>query len=531
MSFDLRVEPWIPVIRIDGGFAEFSLRDCFAHGEEVRRISCELPTQSFAILRLLLAITHDAIGFHSPDDITDVLENGIDTSTVLSYLDGFADRFDLFHPERPFFQVASLRTAKGDASGLEKLISDVPNGDAFLTTRAGRGLSRISAAEAARWVVHAQAFDPSGIRSGAVGDPEVKRGKGYPIGPSWAGQIGGVVLHGESLLKTIAYNLVATPDNDQDRPVWAKARPHTEQRQMEPDPHGPVEVLAWQSRRIRLVGDRDGVTGLVLCQGDRMTPQNRRQVEHMTAWRYSKPQTKKFGIDVYMPLKHDPSRAVWRGIPGILSRSPELDDGKEKTLPSATVESLGGQDWDLANLHLRVGIEIVGMDYGPQEATVAELVNDTLDFRLSILGREAAPVRAAVHDAVDRADDAVRALGEMAKNIVRAAGDFDGVDGAGQRAMLEAWAALDGPAREWLAGLDADTETNEAKRDWQCTVRRILEAEAAILAATSSPVAVAGRQTKYGFMTTAKAELLFRKKLRSILHLAFSEEQKLEESN
>ena len=59
------------------------------------------------------------------------------------------------------------------------------------------GLERISWAEAARWLVHVHAFDPSGIRSGAVGDPSVKGGKGYPIGPGWTGQVGVVIVEGQ----------------------------------------------------------------------------------------------------------------------------------------------------------------------------------------------------------------------------------------------------------------------------------------------------------------------------------------------
>ncbi|MDO4718143.1 MAG: type I-E CRISPR-associated protein Cse1/CasA [Propionibacteriaceae bacterium] len=529
MSFDLRSELWIPVILKEGTAIELSLRDCFLQGDEVRRINGELPTQSFAILRLLLAITHDAIGFYKPADVTKAIRHGIDVQAVLAYLDEHADRFDLFHPERPFFQVATLRTAKDDVSGLEKLISDVPNGEPFLTTRAGRGLERISAAEAARWLVHAQSFDPSGIRSGAVGDPAVKGGKGFPIGPAWAGQIGGIVLHGTSLSETIAYNLAPTPRNDLDRPVWAKPEPQTEQRQHEPKPNGPVELLAWQSRRIRLVGDRTGVTGLVLCQGDRMTPQNRFDLEHMTAWRYSLNQSKKHGADVYMPLKHDPNRSVWRGVPELLGRSPKTEGGKEKTLPSTTVATIGAQLYDLEDLDLTVGIEVIGMDYGGNEATVAELVHDTLDFRLSLLGEQAADVRTMVHDAVGLADNCVWILGTMAKNIAQAAGDFDGLDGASEKAKLEAWSALDAPARRWLSELQSGTDTIAAMSSWQKVLRRVLEREAAKLASSCSPAAVIGRRTKHGFMTAAKAESFFRKKLRDELPLAYPKKQQSEE--
>src|SRR5690606_17264086 len=148
---------------------------------------------------------------------------------VERYLRKFDDRFFLFHSVHPFFQVADLRTSKGDISGLEKLIVDVPNGAPFFTTRIGPGLQRISFPEAARWLVHVQAFDPSGIRSGAVGDPRVKGGRAYPIGTSWAGQIGGISVVGDNLRETLIFNLVAAsaPEIDlvsgpQDLPPWER---------------------------------------------------------------------------------------------------------------------------------------------------------------------------------------------------------------------------------------------------------------------------------------------------------------------
>lgn len=426
-----------------------------------------------------------------------------------------------FHPARPFFQVADLRSAKGEVSGLEKLIADMPNGSPFMTTRGGESLQRISAAEAAQWLVHVHAFDPSGIRTGAVGDPEVKGGRGYPIGPSWVGQIGGLVLHGETLSQTLVYNLVPTKQSESDRPVWTRTSPQTEQRELAARPAGPVQVLTWQSRRVRLVGDRNGVTGVVLCNGDKLTPQNRQQVEFMTAWRYSKPQTKKLGIPTYMPLKHDPERNSWRGLPNLISDSPTEVEGQVATLQAETVNSLGSQEDDTEGIIDRISLETIGINYGSNEAVVDELVHDSLDLRVSLLGAESGEVREAMHQCVRTADDAVRLIGVLAANIARAAGDHDGTDGALENAKTEAWAALDAPARDWLAGLTAATDTIEMKRDFQAMVNRVLLQQAAGIADRCSPAAVVGRATSYGFITSGKAESIFRGSLRKALPLAY----------
>lgn len=530
MSYNLLDEPWIPVLLRDGGAIDLSIKDCFIRADEVRRINGDLPTQGFAILRVLLAISHDAIGFHTLNDARRLLTMGLDTPAVLDYLEGLKDRFDLFHPERPFMQVADLRTAKGEVSGLEKLISDVPNGTAFLTVRTGRGLERISAAEAARWLIHAHAFDPSGIRSAAVGDPETTNGKGYPIGPGWAGQIGGLVYHGESLAQTLAFNIVPTDRNDADRPVWARAMRETELRQIEPQPNGPVELLVWQTRRVRLVGDRDGVSGVVLAQGDKMTPQNRYNLEPMTGWRYSKPQSAKFRMAVYMPQKHDPTRAFWRGLPAQLPGQPRDEAGYPATRRSRVAEHLSMVEDDLPIALEQLHVEAVGIEYGPQEATIAELFNDAVDLRISLLGPDAEAVAVMIQDCVDTADRCVWNLGRMASNVAASAGDFDGVGGAAEEAKLQGWAALDELAPGWIAQLTSSSNTTDERRAWQKLVRDALESIATAIADAAPPAAYAGRNTKHGFMTVGKAEAVFRHSLRKELNLAYPPAQQKEET-
>ncbi|CAM5314727.1 hypothetical protein SBADM41S_03767 [Streptomyces badius] len=61
LSFDLTEQPWIEVLRRDGTQDELSLREVFAQADGVRRIAGDLPTQEFALLRLLLVIAHDAV--------------------------------------------------------------------------------------------------------------------------------------------------------------------------------------------------------------------------------------------------------------------------------------------------------------------------------------------------------------------------------------------------------------------------------------------------------------------------------------
>ena len=119
----------------------------------------------------------------------------------------------------------------------------------------------------------------------------------------------------------------------------------------------------------------------------------------------------------------------------------------------------------------------------------------------------------------------------MAANIASAAGDFDGVDGARDRARETAWAELDHPARSWLGTLDADTDTIEARRDWHRRVAAVIETLAARMAVSCSPAAVTGRMTKFGYMTAAKAESYLRAALRKELVLAYPQDPNKEADN
>src|SRR5680860_1077037 len=214
-AFNLLDDPWIDVLENDLTRSTVSVLELFRRAHEITTISTELTTQRFALTRVLLAFLHRGYGGPATLDRWQELWGApsLPMAALESYSAQVRDRFNLFDPAQPFFQVADLRTASDEVFGLERLIADVPNGHPFFTTRAGAGLTAISAKEAALWLIHAQGFDPSGIKSGAVGDATVKGGKGYPIGTGWAGQIGGILAEGATLRETLLLNLIPS---DQD---------------------------------------------------------------------------------------------------------------------------------------------------------------------------------------------------------------------------------------------------------------------------------------------------------------------------
>ena len=56
--YDLRFEPWIPVERLDGTTGSLSIREALVGAHRVRRIAGEIPGESLALLRLLLAFVY-----------------------------------------------------------------------------------------------------------------------------------------------------------------------------------------------------------------------------------------------------------------------------------------------------------------------------------------------------------------------------------------------------------------------------------------------------------------------------------------
>jgi CRISPR system Cascade subunit CasA len=333
------------------------------------------------------AAGHPSRGAEGPQDDEQWQElwgaSELPIARIAGYLASHSDRFDLFSSATPFFQVADLHTAKGETSELSKLIADVPNGAPFFTTRLGGELS-LSYAEAARWVVHCQAFDCSGIKSGAVGDARVKKGKGYSIGVAWSGRLGGVLLEGRTLKETLLLNLLARDfgavarDSASDLPAWERepvgaaeevegGRPAT----------GPVDLYTWQSRRIRLVPSSGRVVRVLVCNGERLSPQNMQSLEPHTAWRRSAAQEKKLGRPVvYMPREHDPDRAIWRGLPALLPGAASHQTGQAAAaLAPGVLEWLG----HLMSEHriaqdFPVRVRAIGMIYGSQSSVTDDIV-------------------------------------------------------------------------------------------------------------------------------------------------------------
>lgn len=447
-TFSLLNEPWIQCRTVSNETVLVGIRQVFDGSCAIREIRGDSPTQDFAVLRVLLAIFWRAHGsavdfgrdpdFEFEEWFIDAFEAAATNSTddvVLTYLENYVHRFDLLSPTEPFMQVADLHTNSGRHDTIRRIVPEA-EGD-FFTMRSGAGTQSLSFAEAARWLIHTQAYDYSGIKSGAVGDLRVKSGRGYPIGPGWSGMIGGTIVHGTNLRQTLVLNTVreaitATRGRDDDHPVWEREPDTATQRELPTakgiTPHGPADLATWQSRRMRLFTEGDRVTGVLVSNGDQIPEAGANvMADPMTPYRFSKNKSKT-NYDVYYPRRHESPQTAWRALEPLicLAGDTELPRKEKSSKRPTTLTSLAHLRHSNPELPALVDIQLVSVSYGSQAAVITGTANATLEIYLDILNESETQTRIQVLDAVRDTQEACIALGAFAGQLkVAAGGDYE----------------------------------------------------------------------------------------------------------
>lgn len=554
--FNLVDQAWIPVLMRDGSTATLPLRDVFNHAPDIVRLVPELPTTAVAIEALLQAILRRAAPVYSETNSWPVVEAVCDywedwslvANQVGAYLETWKHRFNLFDREAPFFQAAGLEKLKGGYDTLDTLVADSPGDEAFLTMRRGEKLRSLSFPEAARWLLHAQAYDPSGIRGSAVGDNRNSGGKVYPTGTGWAALFGVVTpksgaLHHDLLLATVPTGvgrLEYKPKDD--LPVWEREpltsrpegiadaiwenRPAREIRDIRRPPKGPADVLTWPARRIRLIREGDQVTGVVLAAGDPIDPQNRYTVEPRAAWRYSKPQSTKFKTETYMPRELPTSSAFWRGIEALFPRSVSMDTprrGEEviKFYGPATSSWLAELDSPDAlgeGTLDSVTFEATGVVLGSNRSVIDDIITDSLALPPSLFAEENLRFRVEIQDWVERAEKVSSAVGGFAADLARAAGSED-TDGLFQETRADFLGSARIAFSEALERVDmTDFEkTQKAGYEWNATLRRLAHQQRSSLLEALGTAALVGTPKGDQYLTAGNAERWFSLRTKKIL--------------
>ena len=488
MEFNLLDEPWIRVMTEDCTVVERSLMQVLLNSHRYQRLAGELPTQDVALLRLLLAILQTVFYRVDPEGEDDPIEDRaaairrwqalwnagrFPEQPIRTYLETWKDRFWLFHPEHPFYQVpAAAVGTKFKASKLNGELSESAHKMRLFPLRDGEEKETLSYAEAARWLVTLIGFDDSASTKKETG-----------TGTGWLGDRVNVYAIGENLFETLMLNLVFLKDG---RYVWAENMPAWEQPTMTtakkreiPLPDNQAELLTLQSRRLILSREENRVTGFSSTGGDFFGKEGRVNAfsEQMTLWRAGK--TPKNAVPQFVPASVDPWRQMWRDFEVILGR-------REDTHIPGVVAWLTELRRKNVIPRKYVHIASVGVTYDSKKGSIADIISDHLDFQMSLLDAAGELWIVLVGGEIHLIDKVARALGALAEGLYLAQGGQ--LDGAGKKArqsqrdegMRLLYAAVDLPFREWLAHIGAqhgDDENTRAQEQqcWRSIVFRIAD--------------------------------------------------------
>lgn len=536
-SFSLVTDPWIRCQQTDGADVMLSLEEVFDGTTTVTGIRGDSPTQDYAVLRMLLAIfwrAHRGDTDVAPGRTFDVEEwreeawheavDGEADSAVLAYLDQHRDRFDLLHPQHPFMQVASLHTSKDSRFPISRIVPEAESD--YFTMRAGGALDSLPLDEAARWLIHTHAFDYSGIKSGAVGDPRVKGGRGYPIGTGWTGMTGGTTILGDSLRETLVLNTApeALLAGEEDRPVWER-EPDGPAERTAPAPKGPADLATWQSRRVRLFRDGDRITDVLVSNGDRIPDAGANVLsDPMTPYRYSTNKSSKTE-DVYYARPYDTNRMMWRSLEPLIALDGDvaLARGEKASRRPETLDALASaRDEGLPESQRVLSLRLTSISYGAQSSSVATTVDARVDVPRRILAPGAEAVRQAVLANAKATLTAAVSLGVFGGRLLMAAGGEYAFHSAHTDALL---ADLEPEFRDWLASLDRDS-ADASMVAWQRLVESRVRERAAVLLRGAGPKALIGREIvqneRVSLLTAGTAYSRLQQELRKALPLLSS---------
>lgn len=543
ISFNLVDRPWIRARTLSGNTEEYSILSVLEHANEIQALSNDLPTQDFALLRLLLAVLQRAVSpSFTDDDMPSDVWGGLWSSKTLpmkeiaAYCDKWRHRFDLFSAGAPFFQTARLSPCNADngIKGIELLVADLPKREKRLfSARSGEEAMSLSFAEAARWLVHVQAFDIAGIKTGMQGDDAVAAGskRMNTCVSGWAGRIGGLYAEGENLKETLLLNSVLSDKGDfgqlpseSDLPEWE--REPSKVGSIARNPTGPMDLYTCQTRRLLLSRHDMHVDGVLITYGDDIECRDKMNIEPMTGWRRSKAQEKKLNrAIVYMPSEHQPDRALWRGLNAVLPirDSPSQDVQFLSPLISEWVgylRSSSGGGW-LKDRGM-VSMHATGMKYGSNCSTFEDCFDDRLEMPVFLFSPEGHQLAEMVIQCIENTENAVSALGSLSVNLYLASGgDSAATSGPKQNAKSRAYFSLDSSFRHWILHIGFESDIVKVREQWNVEARRILQTIALDLIVGASTSAVVGRslEKNKGWMTAARAELIFRGSLRKALPL------------
>lgn len=317
--FNLIEKPWITCTDSGGERCQHGLLDLLAGAHELRTLSLDTPIENAALYRLLLAILARVFGPASYDEWHSIYNHGhFDAGMLEAYFSAQRARFNLFDPERPFYQAADERVRPKTPLKLMPHLASGNNPTLFDHSTEAQGIT-LEPFQAARFVLALQTYGLgglSGIKEKFTGAPP---GRGVSF-----------FTQGQTLFETLVLNMIRYTGHDEapipseaqnDLPAWEMNDP------FEPrdTPHGLLDYLTWQNRRVLLLPEQeDGrtvVRQITEAPGLRMADDFINGVSIRDPYQYYRK-----GSSGPTVLRFREDRAVWRDSAALL-RFTDKDGG------------------------------------------------------------------------------------------------------------------------------------------------------------------------------------------------------------
>lgn len=469
IDFNLIDEPWIRASLFDGEVKEISLKELLLNAHQYKKLAGEMAAQNIALLRFLAAIVHTVFTRVNIQGDVSLVSDEIEcincwrdlweerkfpVEPIEKYLEKWRERFWLFHPERPFYQVprASIGT-KNTASKLNGAVSESNNKVRLFSQISGIGKESMSYAESARWLLFLNGFDDCAAKQADKSDGS------RSTTVAWLGKLGLIYAMGNNLFETIMLNMPMLHGKDEfpwktDIPTWELKDVRSGERETIQMPDNLAGLYTLQSRRIILSRNNDRVTGYTLLGGDAFEDTNALG-EPMTLWKSMT--DKKTKVVLYKPMLHERKRFIWRDFAYVTAAS-ELD---VKPGVVAWCDRLRRERILSRKQVLVFGIVCVRYD-SSQSSSITDSFADSLIFHADLLSESGKYWREEIYRQIDKIDKAASYVRQFVAALRRADGlDTKNDDAAAENATQEFYHEVDRLFRDWLMEIDVDQDAED----------------------------------------------------------------------
>ena len=497
-EFNLLHEPWIMVMGKEGETKEVSMLEAFQHAHQYKQLAGELPTQDVAVMRLLLAVLHAVFARYDEKGSFASLESpgeavvrwkslwekeSFPFGIIEKYLNHYQDKFYLFHPEHPFYQVPTLAKATSyTAAKLNGELSESSNKIRLFPQRSGNNKQVLSYPEAARWLLYVNAFDDTASKP-------TQKGLLSP-GAGWLGKLGLINAVGMNLFETLMLNLVLLKDGTNElwgseKPLWEHEKIKNDERTEVVMPDNLSQLYTLQSRRLSLQREGKKVVGYDLVGGD-FFPKENALYEQMSLWRNAA--KKDTDPPEYTPRRHDPAKQLWRDFSVLMGYGQQYrTPGLIKWLSKLANERI------IPRTHYQ--FQTAGVKYGDKDFFVDDVFADNISFSAELLMNLGESWVQRIIEEIEVTNRLADQVGQLAQNLTKASGD---TNGNGQKSMAKelAYYRVDQPFRQWLANIEPEKDEDKKEdlsNDWWNQAQAIIRQLGSELVYQAGPQSFTGR--------------------------------------